>query len=244
MAKGYYVNPNIRQIMASTRRGRKKKRGTVKRGRSYKSPMSVVKGLVPETKMYSLPYVDNQTIDAAIYPDVLSYFYRANDIFDPVYAAGGHQPLYHDQLALFYNHYIVVSSKITVTFTPTATYAHPIACGIYLSDDFTVTTTNITQMLEQQGVKYKYLNANTGDKSVTITKTFSTKKFFNVSNVKDKIKSSLGAAFGFTPEDVAYFATFVASTDYSGATNPPAVHTNIRIDYNVLCSERKELAQS
>lgn len=147
-------------------------------------------------------------------------------------------------MALFYNHYLVVSSKITITFTPITTYNYPIVCGIFLSDDATVTTTNLTQMLEQQGVTYKYLNANTGDKSVTVSKTYSLKKFFNVSNIKDQLRSTTGAIFGSSPSDGAFFAAFVASTDYSGLTNPPLVHTNIRIDYNVLCSERKEIAQS
>lgn len=86
---------NSKTKQAKARLARKKKLKS-RRGKTWKSPMSVVKGLVPETKLYSLPYVDNQTMDAAAYPDVLSYFYVANSIFDPVYAVGGHQPMYHD----------------------------------------------------------------------------------------------------------------------------------------------------
>lgn len=189
-----------------------------------------------------MPYVDNQKMDAAAYPDVLSYFYRANSIFDPVAAVGGHQPLFHDQLAILYNHYMVVSAKITVKFSPTGTYAYPVACGIYMSDDTTVTTTNITQMLEQPGVTYKYLPMVVADKTVTVSRTFSAKKFFNVSNLKDN-KYTLGALFGNDPSEQAYFAVFCGSVDYGG-TNPPEIMSSLRIEYNVVVSEPKEIAQS
>jgi len=44
------------------------------------------------------------------------FFYRANSIYDPDYATGGHQPLGMDQWEAIYNHYEVTSSKISVTF--------------------------------------------------------------------------------------------------------------------------------
>jgi hypothetical protein len=40
--------------------------------------------------------------------------YASNSIFDPNLTATGHQPLSHDQWSQFYQHYLVMGSKITI----------------------------------------------------------------------------------------------------------------------------------
>ncbi len=43
--------------------------------------------------------------------------YRANDLFDPDFAIGGHQPYGRDTLATLYNKYKVLAVKVDLTFT-------------------------------------------------------------------------------------------------------------------------------
>lgn len=41
-------------------------------------------------------------------------YYRANGMYDPSVAIGGHQPMLFDQLSALYNHFTVIESRITV----------------------------------------------------------------------------------------------------------------------------------
>lgn len=42
-------------------------------------------------------------------------YYRANGMYDPTGALGGHQPMLFDQMSALYNHFTVIQSRITVT---------------------------------------------------------------------------------------------------------------------------------
>lgn len=43
-------------------------------------------------------------------------YYRANGMYDPSVAVGGHQPMLFDQMSALYNHFTVIESRITVVF--------------------------------------------------------------------------------------------------------------------------------
>lgn len=75
---------------------------------------------------------------------------KCNGMFDPYDPIGGHQPLYYDQLTPIYNHYVVMKSKIKVTFLqayPNQTSNPQALCSVTTDDD-TTTTSSVTTMLE------------------------------------------------------------------------------------------------
>jgi len=226
-----------------------KKKNGKKGGRNTRKsivPRFGFSGMYPKTRMMMFPYVEHQKMDPDVYPNVLQTFYSCVNMNDPVAAVGGHQPLGHDEASNLYNHFLVAGAKITVTFNSTGTSTYPVVCGIYLTDDLTVTATNITQLLEQGKSRYKYLNIQDGSKSVTITSTYSAKKWFNITNLKDNFYKC-GGLFSSTATysgDQVYWCVFVASPDYGGVADPPEIFTNIRIEYNALMSEPKELGGS
>lgn len=48
--------------------------------------------------------------------DTIYDLYRGNGLYDPEVAVGGHQPRMFDQMCLFYQSYLVLGSKISITF--------------------------------------------------------------------------------------------------------------------------------
>lgn len=172
--------------------------------------------------------------------------YNANSVFSPENAGTGHQPMGFDQYALLYNHYIVLGAKITATFTPQFSASADVAAGkdvwavVGLRDTATTVTT-MTRNMELPNTIWKHVPAASAKDIVRITKTFSAKKFFNVTDVKDK--DDIGADVTSNPTDVACFHVGCGPMITASAT-PLPVSVTINVQYIVLFREPKNLTQS
>lgn len=198
----------------------------------------------PNQKVVKMRYVEAVTVDPAIGTLGLWQF-RANSIYDPDQTGLGHQPLGHDEWAQFYNHAVVLGSKINAKFSYAAGNSTTNQMiGVYLSDDAVIPTTGL-QIAEQGLGSYKLMGAvnyapGGGQTVPTIYNTYSAKQFYNVADVKDNM-TRLGALFGANPDDNAVYTTWVYNT--TGADVGPT-EILVTIDYIVLLSEPKSLAQS
>lgn len=227
---------------------KKNKKPYGKYKKKYKKPIPRFgnSGLYPSTQLVRMPYVDFNKQNAGVFPNVNQQFYSIMNINDPVVAVGGHQPMGHDEAMALYNHFCVVGAKITVKFSPTASGAWPVICGVYVSDDTTVTTTNLSQLMEQGKSKYRQLNISDASNQAVVTMNYSTKKWYNVTNVKDNL-NRFGGLFSSSStfsNDDCYFCVYIGSPEYGGTFDPPEILTTVRIEYVVLLSEPKELTQS
>jgi len=166
--------------------------------------------------------------------------WNANSIFDPYITGTGHQPLGRDQWAAFYNHYAVISSTCTFSFSGTnsgATQASFMACA-YLSDDTTVPT-DIETFVESKRGTYKLVPGWSAMRTTTLKTQFNAKKFFNIKDVKDNMLR-IGAPMGSDPAEIAVFS--LSMNNVSGASIPLSIMAVI--EYTVLFSEPKDLPQS
>jgi len=219
------------------KRRRKKSAWSRKRRTAYQP-----RAAIADSQLVKLRYGDLISIDAGA-GTTATHVFRANDLYDPNSSGVGHQPLGFDEWMGFYNHFTVIGSRITAVFMPegttVGTNSHIIS--ITVEDDTTASTT-ITDMMEKTGSVWKYsgpADAGTGG-SRTLRKSFSTKKFFNVTNVKDNndLKGSVSAG----PVDQAHYHLTYAAAD--GSSNAGAITVAVTIEYIALLSERKNLVQS
>lgn len=199
--------------------------------------------LVPRTKLLRLKYVETTNFNPGV-GTLGSHIFRANSCYDPFQSATGHQPLGWDQVTPLYNHYVVVGSKVKCTFMPATTTSgvssDPLYCGIFLSDDLTFST-DPNVLIEQGKTNYRLMNTNqTSPGKAIVRQTFSAKRFFNVTNVKDNI-TRIGAGVGANPSEEAYYVIWAAAP-LSG--DPPLINVTVELEYLVLMGEPKELAQS
>ena len=167
---------------------------------------------------------------------------RMNSIFDPDVTSAGHQPLYHDQFAAIYNHYTVVGSKITVTFTNTVSGAGSIngavACGLVVGDDATFSSTFQT-LCEQNKALHGTLPGFAGSaKTLTFTQTYGAVEDEGIDPYAGS--SLVRTAMGANPTEVYFAQAWVQGI--AGADGVIAVDFNI--EYTVLFSELIDVAQS
>lgn len=231
----------------------RKKRYTKKKKKDYKkrNPKYYTSQAITPSRQLGFPgtsrsifrYVDLDNLDTTI-GSVAITGYGANNPFDPYSSPGGHQPMGWDQMTAYYNHYVCIGSKITVTFSPkntSASYGPSLCCGIFLSDDLTVPTT-AASMIEQGLTKYKVMSRTmTSFRPQTVTHHYSTRKFFNVTDVKDNT-ARLGANTAASPTELAHFVVWCGSLD--AGDDPPEISALIKIEYIVDFSEPKALPQS
>lgn len=220
------------------------KRKPVSRYRKRRIPRSVTT-LSNIPTMQKLRYVTNVYISASGGTPA-SHSFRANSLYDPDYTGTGHQPMRFDQLATFFARYIVVGAKITVSWQGTTADAEavgaPAVCMIQLDDNGTPGT-DFTSLIEQGKCKYMLINDIAGRSPKKISQTFSAKKFFNISNIKDNMEP-YGALVSTNPADDAYFHITLQSL--LGTTGGISVtgYFLVVIDFIALFSEPITLAQS
>ncbi len=227
--------------MPRRRNGKKRRPRRRAKRRSAMRRRRPVRPGFPKSRLVKMRYVEALTLDPAAGGVLAKYTYSANNIFDPSVTAAGHQPLGHDQWAAFYNDYVVLGSKITVIWSSsTATNATsiPNICGICLDEDNSIAVSSIN--LIENNARYTVLPMTNNSRRTT-RRHFSTKKFFNVTNVKDNV-ARFGAGFGASPTEQAYFILFVGPVTLSDDT--PGVSALVTIDYIVALSSPKDLVES
>lgn len=192
---------------------------------------------LPQTFKCNLRYTEYNKF-AALGVSTDTYVLRANSAYDPDYSFGGHQPRGWDQLSQMYNKYVVLGSKLTVTFNNQL--STPVIVGIAEMNSPTATTHN--EYIEGiNRVTYKQLSGNTGSSNqVTVVEKHSPKRFFGISNVKDD--DNLRAVISANPVNNAYWHMFCY--DMGMATVSNAVYYTYQIEYIILFSEPVRAASS
>lgn len=181
-----------------------------------------------------LRYVETQNLvpGAGTYTQAV---FRANSLFDPDYAIGGHQPYGFNQYELLYNHYKVIKSTINVKFCAYDDEIGGGIVGVNITPGGTDSDAPGTRMEKQEGKK-NYQFVNPGAPRHTVNMTWTAKGYFGV----QKDEQDLSAAIGADPVEISYFNVW--------ALNPGGTSTNIlalvTLEYHVEFSEPKSLGQS
>lgn len=217
-----------------------KRKRRVKRRPRFNMHQGFISGL-PKQRTIKMRYSGLGTLVNPADGTIVLKQFRANGIFDPDYTGTGHQPMGYDQWKSYYNHYVVLGSRISVRIIPSQDSAgYSAAVGMYLSDNFTLPYTEYTAFIEANKGSYTICNgASTNIKALHTN--YSAKKFFNVTDVKDNL-DRLGSAQNADPTEAAVYNLWYQAADLS--TGPTNLQYIVTIDYIVSWSEPQDLAQS
>lgn len=195
--------------------------------------------------MVKLRYAEEFSLDATA-GSLTYYAFRANSIFDPNYTGTGHQPMNFDAWALIYNHYTVLSSKVTLyAINETNANITPGYFGVVLSDDPTVVSgySSVTDIFENPNTSNPRLAGSivTGPPSAqkTVTKSFSANSFFGTTNVEDG--GAYGALVATNPGKEAFYSCYCSAVS---GNDPGVIPFLAVIDYVVLFDQRVQGTQN
>lgn len=155
----------------------------------------------PKTKICRHRYTETVTLPAGTTVGLTNqYVFRANGIFDPNLTGAGHQPLFRDAYADTYQHYSVLNSYITVTFSQSTTAQK--YYGLYLQDSSNKLQDDPRLISEQFGIRGP-LNASQRNAPYRLKKSFNAVKEMRTSSVKalmsdDAYKTAVGSDPGST----------------------------------------------
>lgn len=193
--------------------------------------------LLPTRYLGKMSYVDTIVLDPTLSGSA-STLYRANDLNDPFFATGGHQPLGFDQMMALYSKFHVIGSKITARFAASDSTSNlsTAIVGVHTVSQPSNIVDN-TAVLEQPGTSWKLIQL--GANIATCVNRYSVKKSQGVSNVLDNYELAGGAAA--TPNVVDYFRVFTQSPLL---LDSQPIRITIKIDYIAIFSDPVTLQSS
>lgn len=170
--------------------------------------------------------------------------FRANCIYNPQVALGGHQAMGFDELMGIYGRFLVVYSTITVQFNSAVSnesIGQGIVAGVASKD--TDTSRNWEQYTEAGGTAQSYMAVGGGTNNVlSLKNNFSLRRDYRVKDPMDAL-STYGGDRTSSPlsSNTHYFHIFASSL---GAASSQNIHWKAVIEYTVIFSRPSNVAQS
>ncbi len=226
----------IRPTKRTMGRIRRHKRKLAAKRRYY----NVQGTLIPDRTCVTLKYNEDTRIPLSGAGAVNTRLFRCNSIYDPnqATAPGQQHPLGYKEYEQFYQKYVVIGSKITVTFKSLN------------GDDITNSLNNhatcvVTTIASPAGAisdpqellcnnRSSYQQIMTQQPMKKITKKFNPKRFFGINKILDN--STYGANFGDNPSQEAFWQVSVYNPTQPAIDS--TIFLNVSIKYICVMRER------
>lgn len=196
-------------------------------------------GAFPAKMLVSMRYGDIVDLDPGAGGQA-THSFSANGLFDPDQTGVGHQPRGFDQWMAAYQNYTVIGSKITVKFSSNASTS-TIDSLLSVTCDSSTAPTGAIGMLEAATSKPSQswdIFAPGNNEPVTLTQTFSHKKWFGKDYYEDEYA---GSVVGNPSEQCFYNLSAQAM---GAVDNPANINCAVQIDYVVMLFNPIGLPQS
>ncbi len=210
-----YKNRTVKPSRYRKRRYRKRKSGFAR------------KSLLGNKLAIKFKYVDRISLNPGATGATAVNVFSANGLFDPDITGVGHQPRGFDEIMPLYQHYTVISAKITVSGKGMDSTSGTI--GVQLSDATTVQTGQ--GYLESRNRAWRSTSINSD--TTTVSKTFSAKKFLGRPHPlsEDDLRGTDAA----NPTEGAFFHVFYQVNDT--AVDATLSTFRVMIEYNAILTE-------
>lgn len=163
--------------------------------------------------------------------------FSCNGLYDPDATGTGSQPLYFDQLAALYNHYTVLSSKITIQLVPRSGMSVYGIYGVYINDDTTVTPASSDRACEQSTSSYTIVGSL--QQPIKLRRSWNAKNAFGPGALSDPNLQGTSAA---NPTEQQFFTVFWQELAAAGTSQ--VVDAICTLEYTAMWQELKDIGGS
>lgn len=196
--------------------------------------------LLPKRHIAKLKYVETFVLDP-ISLGIADTLFKANGLYDPYVAVGGHQPLGFDQMMSLYKRFFVLGCKVSAKFASKDASSLDSTCivGLMISSDATLLT-SVNTVIEQPKCKWSYVQL--GDTTKMLSQNYSTKKSQGITNILDNAELSGTSAADPGAVHTDYIHVFAATPP--GLADSQPVTCCLVIEYIAIFVDPIQLASS
>lgn len=226
----YQKRMSVRIYVSMPRKKTKAKRSRRFRRKNKGPCMSVSRfGPMCDRHRCVLRYTQRLGTGSAVFP---LYRFSCNSIYDPDISGVGTQPNGHDQLAAFYNRYVVRFAEIKVRFASASAISR--ACIAVTNGNYIFA--NYEELAQCTRAKQRVLPDVTKDTvGRTITMRVDLKKLYGRPSLAD---DRCQADFGSSPQEAAQFVIGLQNMDGISATS---AYLDVEIKYWTECFDMKNV---
>jgi len=219
----------------------------------------------PQRMATTLRYVDRQEFNLSGGQAAAPVYWKANGLYDPYYASGGHQPRGFDQFMDQYQMFTCTGSKMSVNWvflgydapgttgpttgamvkttgtTTTEAEMHAqsgVVCGVHKGTEF-LTAGQAEEQMEKDKTSWKVMTPVTG--SVLTSTSLKVRDFYGDFNVAAADFSGTDTA---DPRNELYYAVWAAKTSDNNIDTVTKIIAYVTITYDVVFTEPKALVAS
>jgi len=186
-----------------------------------------------------MTYSTRVALNSGVLGVAASHVFDLSSVYDPDVTGTGHQPLGHDQIAVFFERYQVISIDYQIVFFNRST-ANPARVGIRASDSAS-TDTDPDVLIENGNSQWTLLSLATGGQAVqTFSGSIQVHEVHGVTKSQYLANDDYGATFGSNPSERAFLHVY--SDGLGNDTDP--VDVAVKLVYHTRCMGSINIALS
>lgn len=223
---------------------RKPKRIVTVNRSNLQGTFRAMRGGVPGQQIVPLRWA--QTVSLASVQATGGWLSFVANSMTPYPTSAGHQPMGWDQWAAFFNSYVVLMSRMTVSVLPkvnesVATPQGPLVCVLKTAD--AASSGDVHTAIENGSAQYAmFTNSGTSmGRKVVLRSKYNARKYFHVQNPRDD--DSLTATTAAAPTNLVHWGIGLQNAD-SSDTTLKTIYFTVVIELFVLFFEAKQLPTS
>jgi len=184
-----------------------------------------------------LPYSTTLKLTKAAGTYLATEVFRANSMYDPEVAVGGHQPRGFDQLMTMYDHFTVYGCKITATFVNPVTASQlPMYAFILVTDNAAPTLPTMVDVCEYPKTTYALIHPTQGGGDNVLRNYFNIKDWFKGKSWLDA--SQLRGTDASDPSEEYNFVVGIGDPDQiTAGTAMSDIQVQVKLEYFAILTE-------